>query len=112
MEEIFSRRDPSPLPKVDWTLPPREDEFYGLKGAKVGVVEVINHETINNLELHAAKSSLHYKDPFLLAFSKEDLVKEVVSELIFLARNSKDYIWKQNKWQGVVHDKLTFDLVS
>ncbi|KAG5538916.1 hypothetical protein RHGRI_019459 [Rhododendron griersonianum] len=64
MEEIFSRRDLSPLSEVDWTLPPRydehtddgflittkcdfdnmvnskdlkffrEDELYGLKGAK------------------------------------------------------------------------------
>lgn len=46
VEEIFSRRDLSPLPEVDWTLPPREDEFYGLKGAKVGVVEVVKAAAI------------------------------------------------------------------
>ncbi|KAE9459892.1 hypothetical protein C3L33_08203, partial [Rhododendron williamsianum] len=76
MEEIFSRRDLSPLPEVNWTLPPRydehmddgflittkcdfdnmvnskdlkffrEDEFYGLKGAKVGVVEVVKAAAI------------------------------------------------------------------
>ncbi|KAF7139006.1 hypothetical protein RHSIM_Rhsim07G0195500 [Rhododendron simsii] len=121
LEEIFSRSDQSPLPEVDWALPPRYDEytedgflittecdvgqvvsskdlkfvrdnmFDDLKCEKVDEVDVVRHETIGNLKLHAAKPSLHCKDPFWLACSKEDLVQKVLSELILLARNANSY---------------------